>query len=266
MLLLLLAGCGGDLSSYIPTVTFSRFDVQAIDFEHIDTDFVFSVNNPNPISAPLDRFQYDLTLMDVPILTGDDPNGLTLVADGSSDIALPVSLNFADVYTAITAATGQDNVNFGLAGDFGFDTDIGPIDITYDQAGDFPAPRAPKFTLGKLKVTTVGTDSVGFGLDVDVSNDLGSAMPFSNMALKINFAGVQVGDGTIADVGTVDGATTQTLNLPFSVNYAEAVDALTALSTGQKLSVTMAADVTVGTPFGDLPLHVDQTGKITVTQ
>lgn len=264
--LLLLTGCNGDLSGFVPTVKFTRFDVQDIDFEHIDTNFVFSVDNPNPIGAPLDRFQYDLSLMDVSIISGDDPNGLELVADGESEVALPVSLNFEGIYDAITATRGEDNVNFGLAGNFGFDTDLGPIDIQYDEGGDFPALRTPKFNLGKLKVSAINADSVDFGLDVDVDNDLGSTMLFSDMGLKIKFAGVQVGDGQIADVGSVDGATTQTLNLPFSVNYADAIDAITALASGEKLSVNLDADVTVDTPFGALPLHVDETGKVTVSE
>lgn len=263
---LLLTGCGGDLSGFIPTVKFTRFDVTAMDFEHIDTDFVFTVENPNPVGAPLDRFEYDLALMGISILSGDNPDGLELVAEGESEVALPVSLNFENIYEAITATRGEDNVNFGLAGNFGFDTDFGPIDITYDEEGDFPALRTPKFNLGKLKVNAIGSNSVDFGLDVDVDNDIGSTMAFSDMGLKINFAGVQVGDGQIADLGSVEGATTQTLSLPFSVDYADALDAITALATGEKLKVGLEADVTVATPFGPLPLHVDESGQITVSE
>ncbi len=266
MLLVLLTGCGADLSGFIPTVKFTRFEVSALDFEHIDTDFVFTVDNPNPVGAPLDRFGYDLQLMDVSIITGDDPNGLALVAEGSSEIALPVSLDFANIYEAITATRGEDEVGFGLAGNFGFDTDLGPIDITYDEEGDFPAVRTPEIKLGKLKVNTIGSNSVDFGLDIDVDNDHGSTLGFSDMALKINFAGVQVGTGEVADVGEVEGATTRTLNLPFSVNYADAIDAILALASGDPLKVDLDADVTVATPFGPLPLHIDEGGNVEVSE
>lgn len=263
---LLLTGCGGDLSGFIPTVKFTRFDVTDLDFDHIDTDFVFSVDNPNPVGAPLDRFQYDLSLMDVSIISGDDPDGLELVPDGESEVALPVSLDFENVYEAITATRGEDNVGFGLAGNFGFDTDLGPIDITYDEEGDFPALRKPSFKLGKLKVKTVGSSSVDFGLDVDVDNDHESTFGFTDMGLKIKFAGVQVGDGQLAEVGDVEGATTKTLELPFSVDYADAIDAITALATGEQLKVNLDADVTVSTPFGAIPLHIDEGGNVDVQQ
>ncbi len=261
---LLLTGCGGDLSGFLPTVKFSHFNVNDLDFEHIDTDFVFTVDNPNPVGVPLDRFQYDLSLMDVSIISGDDPNGLELVADGQSDIALPVSLNFASIYDAITATRGEDDVGFGLAGNFGFDTDIGPVDITYDESGDFPALRTPKFTVGKLKVGAIGASSVDFGLDVDVDNDHGSTLGFTDMGLKVKFAGVQVGNGSIAEVGDVEGASTKTLELPFSVDYADAIDAIAAIASGEKLKVDLDADVTVSTPFGPVPLHIDEGGNVEV--
>lgn len=264
--LLLLTGCGADLSGFIPTVTFSRFSVNDLDFEHIDTDFVFSVDNPNPVGVPLDRFNYDLSLMDVSIVTGDDPSGLELVADGSSEVALPVSLDFANIYDAITATRGEDDVGFGLAGDFGFDTDIGPVDITYDERGDFPALRTPKVKLGKLKLQTIGSSKVDFGLAIDVDNDHGSALGFTDLGMKIKFAGVQVGNGTIADAGSVDGASTGTLELPFSVDYADAIDAIAAVASGEPLKVDLDADVTVSTPFGPVPLHIDEGGNIDVVQ
>lgn len=263
---LLLTGCGGDLSGFLPTVKFSHFNVSDLDFEHIDTDFVFTVDNPNPVGAPLDRFQYDLSLMEVSIISGDDPNGLELVADGESEVALPVSLDFSNIYDAITATRGEDDVGFGLAGAFGFDTDIGPIDITYDEAGDFPALRTPKFQIGKLKMKNLGSSSVDFGLDVDVDNDHGSTLGFTDMGLTIKFAGVQVGNGSIAQVGDVEGATTKTLELPFSIDYADAIDAIAALASGEKLKVDLDADVTVSTPFGPVPLHIDEGGNVEVSQ
>lgn len=263
---LLLTGCGADLSGFIPTVKFSRFSVNDLDFEHIDTDFVFTVDNPNPIGVPLDRFNYDLSLMDISILYGSDPQGLELVAEGSSEVALPVSLEFVSIYEAITATRGVDNVGFGLAGDFGFDTDIGPVDITYDEHGDFPALRAPKIKLGKLKVNSIGSSTVDFALNIDVDNDHGSALGFTDMGLKVKFAGIQVGNGAVSDLGDVEGATTKTLTLPFSVDYADAINAITAIATGQKLKVDLDADVTVSTPFGPVPLHIDEGGDLSVTE
>ena len=109
MLFLLLSGCGLDLSAFVPTVRFDRMDVSDIDFEHIDTAFVFAVDNPNPVGAPVDRFSYALALAGVELLSGDDPNGLELKAADTSEVALPVSLVFASIYDAVNGARGDDS-------------------------------------------------------------------------------------------------------------------------------------------------------------
>lgn len=264
--LLTLVGCDGDFSQFLPTVAFNRFEVDAIDFDHIDTHFVFDVDNPNPIGAPVDRFTYDFGLEGVPFLSGDDPDGLELVADGTSEMALPVSLDFLGVYDAITATRGLDYVGFGLDGTFGFDTDLGPIDVIYDEAGSFPAPRIPRVKLGKLRLTDVGATEVGFGLDMDVDNDHGSTIDLHDLDFQLAFAGIQVGGGQMDDLGEVEGATTRTLTLPFSIDYTSALSAIGAALAGEKLSVGLDATMNVNTPFGEIPLHVDESGNVDVVQ
>lgn len=264
MTLLLLLGCTGDFAQFLPSVAFNRLEVKAIDFEHIDTDFVFDVSNPNPVGAPVDRFDYTFSLEDVELLSGSNPDGLELVAEGTSEMALPVSLDFAGIYDAITATRGLDYVGFGLAGNFGFDTDIGPVDVIYDEDGSFPALRVPKVQLGKLRVTEVGASDVGFGLDLNVDNDHGSTINFRDLDFQLGFAGVQVGDGQLDELGEVNGASEGTLTLPFRIDYLDAVEALTALATGEKLKVDLDATMNVNTPFGEIPLHVDETGNIDV--
>lgn len=266
MFLFVLLGCDGDFSSLIPTVRFNRFQLDAIDFDHVDTHFVFDVDNPNPIGAPLDRFAYSLALEEVEILSGDDPDGLELVADGTSELALPVTLDFVGIYEAITATRGLDYVGFGLAGNFGFDTDIGPVDILYDEDGSFPALRVPKIDLGKLKVQHIGGSQVDFGLDLVVDNDHGSSIDLHDLDFRLGFAGVSVGAGQLDSLGAVPGASAETLTLPFSVDYVDALSAIGALASGQPLAVDLDVNMNVDTPFGELPLHLDQTGDVDVEQ
>jgi len=266
MILFLLAACNGDFSSFIPTVAFDRLEVDALDFDRIDTHFVFQVDNPNPVGAPLDRFSYAFALQGVELLSGDDPDGLELVADGQSEMALPVSLDFVGVYEAITATRGLDYVDFGLDGSFGFDTDLGPINVIYDEDGSFPAPRIPKFKLGKLRFTDITASDVNFGLDVGVNNDHGSTIDLRDLDFRLGFAGVEVGGGQVEEFGSVNGATEETLTIPFGIDYVDAIDAITAAATGEKLRVDLDATLNVDTPFGTLPLHVDETGDVDVVQ
>jgi LEA14-like dessication related protein len=267
MMLVLLLACtdgGTDLSPYVPKVTFNRFDLVDLDFEHIDVDFVFDVDNPNPVDIPLARFDYSLGFEGVELIAGDDPNGLELKSDATSEMALPVGLEFANIFDIAEAVRGVDTIGFGLAGSFGFDTDLGPVDIEYDESGDFPALRTPSFDLGQLRIESADADSVEFGLDVDVDNDHASVLDFSNLDFRVKFAGVRVGSGTEEEVGEVAGASTETKTIPFTVDYADAIAALSAAVSGDALNVKLDADMDVDTPFGIVPLTVDETGDVEV--
>lgn len=265
-MILFLIGCGGDLSAFMPKVNFQRLELRSIDFERIDVDFVFDVDNPNPIGVPLKRFDYALAFEGIEVLSGNDPDGLQLVADGSSELALPVSIDFVGIYEAVDATRGLDYIGFGVKGGFGFDTDFGPVDIGYDEEGSFPALRTPRFELGKLRVLDFDDSQVGFGLDIGVDNDQGSNIDFSNLDFAMEFAGVRVGGGEVAEVGEVAGAQTGTLTIPFAVDYLDAVDALAAAASGEKMKVQMDADVDVATPFGTVPLTIDESGRIDVEE
>ena len=266
MLLLLLTACGIDLSMVTPVVRFDRMDVRSVDFEHIDTDFVFAVDNPNPVGAPVDRFDYSFSLMGVEILYGDDPNGLELVAGGSSEVALPVGLDFANLWDAITATRGEDYVAFGLKGGIGVDTDVGPVDVSFDEGGSFPAVRIPKLTLGTIKLDNFDGTNLDFGLNVDVDNDHGSTLDFADVAFDLELAGINVGQGALEETVSVDGASSKTVKLPISINVFDAAEAAADILAGNPVNVKLDLSSNVDTPFGLLPLHVDQTGNVRIEE
>jgi LEA14-like dessication related protein len=266
MFVLLLTGCisGSDLSSIIPTVKFNSLELTALSWETIDVDFKFDVHNPNPVDLPLQRFNYGLDLREISILEGNTPEGLDLTAEADSLVRLPVSLSFAGIYDAVEASRGVDILPFGLRGGFGWDTDIGPVDITFDEGGDFPALRVPDIQLGDLGVVGVDAASANFNLGIDVDNDHGSTLDFLDTAFNVEFAGVKVGKGKEDSIGSVEGASQKTLDIPFSVDYIDAIDAIASVASGDPIEVDFSADMDVDTPFGLVPLNVDKNGNLKV--
>lgn len=264
MILALLLGCtsGGDLSAFVPKVKFQRLDLSSIDFEHIEVDFVFDIDNPNPIDIPISTFSYALGLEGIELLAGADPDGLRIRAEGSSELSLPVGIDFANIFEAVEATRGLDFLGFGLKGDFGFDTDLGPVVIEYDEEGDFPALRVPKFNLGQLRVESFSGESLAFGLDLGIDNDHGSTLDFSNLDFDLKVAGVHLGSGAVDEVGEVEGASSRTVVIPFEVNYLDAIAALGGAVNGEQITVELDALMDVDTPFGVLPLSVDERGDV----
>lgn len=270
MMILSFLACtsGGDFSEFIPTVKFNRLDLTDLSFDDLSIDFVFDVRNPNPVDLPLERFDYALDLADIEILWGDSPTGIELRGEDTSEMVLPVTLSFEGIYELVTTDRGVDNLPFAFRGGFGWDTDIGPVDVTFDEQGDFPALRIPDFKVAQMNVGEVTAESAGFSLDLDIDNDHASTLDFTNMDFKVKFAGVQVATGKEETFGSVEGATTRRLNLPFSVDYLDAIEAIAAAASGQKLKVDLQANTDVLTPFGPdlVPLSIDENGDVKVAE
>ncbi|MCK6504289.1 LEA type 2 family protein [Myxococcota bacterium] len=261
--LLLSSGCEV-ISEYLPTVAFERLDVDSVDWEGATADFVFKVNNPNPIEVKLARFDYSLAFADVQWLEGDDPDGLILDAEGGSELALPVTIEFETLYEVVQATRGIDTIPFGLEGSFGFNTPAGVVDLPYDAEGGFPALRTPTFGFQKVRVDELDWSSATIAVDLGVDNDHESTLDFTNFDYALELDGTSVGTGFLADLGAVDGAQTGTLSVPFTIDFLDAGTAIYEAITSGEVDVGLKAATDVQTPFGAVPLSVDESGRVSV--
>ncbi|MCB9762641.1 MAG: LEA type 2 family protein [Alphaproteobacteria bacterium] len=263
---LLVVGTGCEeldgLDPYLPQVTFQELAVDDVDWTGVESRFVFNVHNPNPVGINLARFDYALAFEQVEWLAGDSPEGLSLEAEGDSELALPVAFEFTDLYDLVQALRGVDDVDFALNGSFGFDTDWGPIDIPYAEEGGFPAPRKPDIQYNALRLQELSFSGAELALKLDVDNEHGSNLLFRNMDYRMSLAGVDVGGGFLDELGEVDGASTRTLSVPIQVNFADVGLALYDVLTGDRLTVDLDASMDVDTPFGVIPLELNRSGQV----
>ncbi len=260
------AGCE-ELDDYLPKLRFDTLDVDSIDFQEANVDFVFQVDNPNPVEVELSSFSYALGLEDVPLLDGNNEDGFGLEAAGESELRLPVNLGWQTTYETIQATRGKDNVGFGLGGHFGFDTPLGEARLPYNENGDFPALRTPKFRFKNLRATGVNIlgGTAQLELDLGVDNEHGSTLFFDRFDYGIQLDGQPIASGLV-NTFDVQSDTEGDLCLPIEVNFVNAADTIiSAITTGGRVDVGLDASMDVETPFKDLtgepiivPLTIDQ--------
>lgn len=266
ILLLLGAGCE-QLEPFMPTVSFERFDVNAIDFERVEADFVFAVDNPNPVEIDLASFDYRLDFEGTELLSGDSGDGFTLEAIGGTELRLPVDLSWEDAWDTVQATRGEDEVDFSLAGGFGFDTPLGVIELPYQEGGTFPAVRTPRFGFQTLRVARVDllTQTATVELDLAIDNDHGSNLLFQDFDYAISLGGSRVASGLVPDLGSVEGASESTKTLSLDIDLlATGVTVVDLITNGGRADLGLDATMDVDTPFGMLPLSIDETGEVQV--
>ena len=236
--IMLSTGCS-EVSSFF-NIEFDRLDVQSIDFQEVDTDFVFRVNNRTPLGFQIANFDYALAFQEIEWLSGADEDGLTLYADDYSEISLPLNIVFEEVYNTAQAVRGEDNIGFGLDGNFGIklsqetvifdngdteeteeteetaetkeevtDAAVGDtLQLPFDSVGDFPALRRPNFAFKKIKVGQVDLFNLvaPITLKLDVDNDHASSLFFTDFDYNLSLGGAPVASGLVDDLGEVLGA------------------------------------------------------------
>ncbi|MEQ1500583.1 MAG: LEA type 2 family protein [Myxococcota bacterium] len=257
-------GCE-QVGQFLPKVRFDGLDVRTIDWEEADVDFVFAIDNPNPVSIGLASFSYDLNLEEVDFLSGDNPDGFQLKAEGSAPLVLPLDLRYADIWNTIEATRGEDVVDFLLSGGMGFDTPAGNIQLPYNEDGGFPALRTPKFTFQAVRVNARrGFGVVDVEVDLGVDNEHGSSLFFDAFDYGLSLNDKRVANG-IVDTFSVDGATTGTVTLPIALDLLTAgTELFDVLISGGRVDLGLDATVDVDTPFGIVPLSIDETGNLKV--
>ena len=271
--LVLLAATGCDeLDPYTPDVVFQGLEIREIDFQDASVDFVFAVENPNPIQLGLSSFSYNFGLEEVPLLTGDNEQGFQLEPQGASDLVLPVDIVWADTFRLVQATRGVDNVGFGLDGHLGFglpqnDFDVNEIRLPYQESGDFPALRTPNFAVKKLRVQNVNllSQTATLALDIEADNDHGSNIAFDAFDYSIDLGGSNVANGLVGSLGAVGGASTEQFTLPLEINLLAVGDTVVrSIVQRKRMDVRLDAVMDVDTPFGIVPLGINERGQVQV--
>ncbi|MCB9679883.1 MAG: LEA type 2 family protein [Alphaproteobacteria bacterium] len=255
------------IERFLPKVSFKKFNVREIDFQHVDTDFVLQVDNPNPLRVAMSSFSWALELGGVKFLSGKNPDGIALEASGSSKIKLPVSVVFTDLVESVGAMKGKDEVPFQFSGKMGFNTPLGEVALPYQAGGKFPVLHTPKVAFERVRLDNFDLlrQSATIAIDLGISHEQASALNFAGFDYGLTLGDHKILEGVIADLATVQPGTTKTVSLPVTVNLvAVGATIFEAITKGGKVQVGLDAKVDVGTPFGVVPLAIDETGRLSV--
>ena len=193
------------LSQFLPSVAFDGLKVNHVTFEEVDTEFLFAIDNPNPVGIDIEDFSYSLAFADISWLDGDNPDGLLLGASGASEVSFPTNIVFKDLFDMVQASRGSDHLPFALSGDFGLKLDSSTlvtengtsessedaqvVHLPYDADGDFPALRKPQFAFNKLKVKNITWNQINLDLVMDVDNEHASNLIFQRFSYDLSLGG-----------------------------------------------------------------------------
>jgi len=112
-----------------PTLTFKTARLSNLSLEALTLDTVWQLDNPNSVGISLARADYQLTVEGKQVVAGAPPSGLTIPANGSTELTFPASIKLTDIFPLAADLATKDFATYRVAGTVGIDTPIGVLDF-----------------------------------------------------------------------------------------------------------------------------------------
>lgn len=268
---LFFAGCPKgqlpNLEQFKPTLSFQKFELKGIDFEKADVDFIFKLDNPNPVGLNIAKFDWNLALADQPFLDGVRDKGWELPASGERNLRLPVAINWQKLIETGRAVKGQDEIPFKLNGRFTIETPLGPLTLPYQHDGQLPLLHKPELRLATARVANLNLlqQTARIEVDLGVKNEQASPIGFSKFDYNLKLGGKQVAVGKIPGLTDLTPGKEQVVTLPIDLKLVDfGTQIVQAIKDKGPVDIGLVGDAVVRTPWGEAPLAVDRSQRLTL--
>lgn len=148
--LLLMTACS--LIVEKPKVNIRDVRFAALDNNGATIDFLLTVDNRNSFDITLNEYCYDLQLMAMPLARGKSTNSLIFLGNSTTDLLIPVRLNYTDVLEILKRRPGLEAIPYQLDADLVVGTSIGNLQVPVKKGGTLTIPEQyrPRNLLRKL--------------------------------------------------------------------------------------------------------------------
>ncbi len=121
-----------------PSVEVINADIQ--NFSILSADFVFDlkITNPNAVGVDLSGFDYNLLINQKSFLKGEQNTPMTIEPNQSSVIHLPLTVDFADIFSVFSDLATKSKASYQLTTGFHFDIPLlGKVRVPATKSGEF---------------------------------------------------------------------------------------------------------------------------------
>lgn len=228
-LIALLSGCasmeqmGQALEGRKPTAQVAGVRLTGLDFEGVNLAFDVKVDNPNPVGISLAGLDYDLKLLGSRFLQGEQQTGMKVAAKGSSQVQVPLRLDFRQLLSSYEQLKSADQAAYQLDLGMGFDVPVlGRVRVPVSYQGEFPVPRMPQIKLRSLDVQKLSMSGASLLMQLEVDNPNAFSLLLDKLDYNLKLNGFDVGGGRVDKSLSVKQGGQGVIALPVSLDFAQA--------------------------------------------
>lgn len=134
--------CTGCSSLQKPTAALRSASIADVTPDGLRLNFDVDVTNPNAVAIPLSGARYDLSLGRSKVLSGDVDSDITIPANGTDALTVPVNVTFEQLLAAedVIRSSGGD-IPYAFGGTLNFTANSGlpiPLKVPFQYKGELP--------------------------------------------------------------------------------------------------------------------------------
>jgi LEA14-like dessication related protein len=239
-----------------PTVTFKTARLADASLSDATVNLVYEVNNPNGFGLNLASVDYDFSVEGKQVVAGKPRSGLSLKANGKSELVFPANVKFADIVPVVETFLTKDRAAFKAQGSVGIKTPIGVINFPLSKEGTFEVPKVPQVSFQPPRIKNIGLSSATVEFPLEIKNRNSFPLPVAGITGALKVAGADVGTLSTGSLGLLDGSGSKQVTLPLTINFARAASAAMALRSGSNAQVRLDGQLT--SDAQSVPLNLSQ--------
>ncbi len=203
-----------------PTVSLSDASITQLSLNKADINLKLKINNPNAVPLKMAGFDYAVLLNGIRFTEGKQRKGISIDAKGSSEISIPLSFVFAELYDSVKQLKDKKSVDYEIQTTALFQLPIlGPLALPAKNTGQFPIPQLPKVALKNISVDKLGLTGAKVTAQMQLDNPNIFGIDIRDFAYQLNINQQSWAKGNVEQTISLKENAAQTLSIPISLDF-----------------------------------------------
>jgi LEA14-like dessication related protein len=203
-----------------PIVKFSELKIESLSFEEIDLNVELELQNPNKIGVDLSGYDYQLLLNENSFVKGMQNTSVSIPASGSTQIPLPLTLNYKDIYSTYKTLKDNDSTSYEIKCGLSFDLPVlGDQYIPVSKTGKLPLLKPPAVNISSLHLQSLNITGAELELVLSINNTNNMSFFLTGMNYNLQVNGLQWISAESDTRQAVAAKSANKLAFPFRLNF-----------------------------------------------
>ena len=229
----LLSNCAS-LNSVVqePKVSFNSVELSGFSFKGLDLIAHIDVENPNAISIPLPKIDWQLFINTASFINGTLKENQSIKSRGKATLAVPVRLTYDGLYNSFKSLIETKEAAYDIAMGITFAIPIlGDKVYNLDFSGVLPLPQLPKLSPADIKFSKVDFSGVSLYCDINVENPNKFPIDFPGLEWNYGINGIPLLSSSYAGGAAIAAGAAGVARIAMDVSYADVFKAVSSLKT-----------------------------------